>query len=215
MIKDYYKILQVPPSANGKEIKAAYRKLAIQHHPDRNPGDTFALQQFNLVKEAYETLSKPVLKEIYLRERWVAKYNNHPLQDKISTPEDILLTLIHTHKKIQSFDAFRVDKNGISETINSILNPEAVAVLNYYKEIPVNEAIIQQTLSINSILPLKEQQNITKLLKQIQASAQSEKHIQSAEDLIGQQVIISKIQPWLIVLAVIILCVLIYLTSAS
>ncbi|MFV0606722.1 MAG: J domain-containing protein, partial [Niabella sp.] len=103
MIKDYYKILQVPPSANGKEIKAAYRKLAIQYHPDRNPGDTFALQQFNLVKEAYETLSKPVLKEIYLRERWVAKYNNHPLQDKISTPEDILLTLIHTHKKIQSF----------------------------------------------------------------------------------------------------------------
>lgn len=55
--KDYYKILGVAKDADEKEIKKAYRKLAQQHHPDKNPGDKAAENRFKEIAEAYEVLS--------------------------------------------------------------------------------------------------------------------------------------------------------------
>lgn len=57
--KDYYKILGVPKDADDKDIKKAYRKLAVIHHPDKNPGDEAAEARFKDIGEAYETLSDP------------------------------------------------------------------------------------------------------------------------------------------------------------
>lgn len=57
--KDYYKILGVEKDANDNEIKKAYRKLAIVHHPDKNPDDESAAGRFKDIGEAYETLSDP------------------------------------------------------------------------------------------------------------------------------------------------------------
>jgi DnaJ family protein C protein 7 len=57
--KDYYKILGVDKDAGETEIKKAYRKLAIVHHPDKNPGDEAAAERFKDIGEAYETLSDP------------------------------------------------------------------------------------------------------------------------------------------------------------
>jgi curved DNA-binding protein len=55
--KDYYKILGVPRNADSKEIKRAYRKLALQYHPDRNPGNKAAEEKFKEMNEAYQVLS--------------------------------------------------------------------------------------------------------------------------------------------------------------
>ncbi len=57
--KDYYKILGVARSASANEIKGAYRKLAMQYHPDRNPGVKQAEERFKEVNEAYQVLSDP------------------------------------------------------------------------------------------------------------------------------------------------------------
>jgi DnaJ family protein C protein 7 len=57
--KDYYKILGVEKDAGETEIKKAYRKLAIVHHPDKNPGDEAAAERFKDIGEAYECLSDP------------------------------------------------------------------------------------------------------------------------------------------------------------
>jgi molecular chaperone DnaJ len=54
--RDYYEILGVPRNAAAAELKAAYRKLAMQTHPDRNPGDKAAEQRFKEISEAYEVL---------------------------------------------------------------------------------------------------------------------------------------------------------------
>lgn len=55
--KDYYKILGLEKDAGDTEIKKAYRRLAIQTHPDKNPDDPHAEARFKDVGEAYETLS--------------------------------------------------------------------------------------------------------------------------------------------------------------
>lgn len=54
---DYYDILGVPRSADEKEIRQAYRRLARQHHPDVNPGDEDAAERFKSINAAYEVLS--------------------------------------------------------------------------------------------------------------------------------------------------------------
>lgn len=55
--RDFYDVLGVGKSANDQEIKSAYRKLALQHHPDRNPGDKAAEEQFKQAAEAYAVLA--------------------------------------------------------------------------------------------------------------------------------------------------------------
>ncbi|KAF2032356.1 TPR-like protein [Setomelanomma holmii] len=55
--KDYYKILGLEKDCTEQEIKKAYRKLAIIHHPDKNPGDEEAAERFKEIQEAHETLS--------------------------------------------------------------------------------------------------------------------------------------------------------------
>src|SRR3972149_1129767 len=54
--RDYYDILGVARSANDGEIKGAFRKLAMQHHPDRNPGDNECEHRFKEINEAYDVL---------------------------------------------------------------------------------------------------------------------------------------------------------------
>lgn len=54
--KDYYQILGIPKSAEEREIKKAYKKLAMKYHPDRNQGDKTAEGKFKEIKEAYEIL---------------------------------------------------------------------------------------------------------------------------------------------------------------
>jgi molecular chaperone DnaJ len=55
--RDYYEILSVARNASDQEIKSAYRKLALQHHPDRNPGNKEAEDKFKEAAEAYSVLS--------------------------------------------------------------------------------------------------------------------------------------------------------------
>jgi curved DNA-binding protein len=57
--KDYYKILGVERNASEAEIKSTFRKLALQYHPDRNPGNSEAEEKFKEINEAYEVLSDP------------------------------------------------------------------------------------------------------------------------------------------------------------
>jgi molecular chaperone DnaJ len=66
--RDYYETLGVPKNASDEEIKKAYRKLAMKHHPDRNQGDTPPRpprRSSRSAKEAYEMLSDPQKRAAY------------------------------------------------------------------------------------------------------------------------------------------------------
>ena len=63
--RDYYEVLGVDKNASADEIKKAYRKKAIQYHPDKNPGDKEAEEKFKEAAEAYEVLSDPQKRQRY------------------------------------------------------------------------------------------------------------------------------------------------------
>lgn len=63
--RDYYSILGVKRDADATEVKKAYRKLAIQYHPDRNPDNPEAEEKFKELAEAYDVLSDPAKRQVY------------------------------------------------------------------------------------------------------------------------------------------------------
>lgn len=63
--RDYYEVLGVAKTATPEELKKAYRKLAIQYHPDKNPGDKTAEEKFKEAAEAYDVLSDPQKRQRY------------------------------------------------------------------------------------------------------------------------------------------------------
>src|SRR5258708_3286187 len=75
MPSSLYESLGVPKTASADEIKKAYRKLARQHHPDKNPGDAAAEARFKEVQSAYDVLSDPEKRKQYDR---VGSTNGRP-----------------------------------------------------------------------------------------------------------------------------------------
>jgi len=57
--RDYYEVLRVARTCTAQELKSSFRKLALQYHPDKNPGDKKAEESFKELSEAYEVLSDP------------------------------------------------------------------------------------------------------------------------------------------------------------
>src|SRR6266581_7235680 len=65
--RDYYEVLGVAREAGDEDIKRSYRKLAMQHHPDRNVGDAESEEKFKEAAEAYEVLRDPEKRQRYDR----------------------------------------------------------------------------------------------------------------------------------------------------
>ncbi len=84
MDKDYYKILDVPAEAAAEEIRKAYRRLAFQCHPDRNPGNPQATDRFKEISEAYAVLIDPAKRREYdLSRQKGSAYTFHYNQEDI------------------------------------------------------------------------------------------------------------------------------------
>lgn len=64
---EYYEVLEITRSADAAEIKKAYRRLALQYHPDRNQGDKEAEEKFKAINEAYQVLSDEQKRATYDR----------------------------------------------------------------------------------------------------------------------------------------------------
>ena len=120
LVKDHYKTLKVPAQASVEEIKKAYRLLALQYHPDKNNNDPYAVAYFSEIKEAYETLTNPVKKDIYLQERWYNRATGNKRTQEFITPVTVLKEVLAFEKYTSSMDVFRIDKELLFSYMNEL-----------------------------------------------------------------------------------------------
>ena len=140
--KDHYKTLKVPAQASLEEIKKAYRLLAQQHHPDKNNNDPYSIAYFSEIKEAYETLTNPVKKDIYLQERWYNRATGKKHTREVITPVSVLKEVLEFEKYTSSMDIFRVDKELLFRYINELLSEETLRQLQQFNEPEINQQIV-------------------------------------------------------------------------
>ncbi len=170
IIKDYYKILGVEPSATIPEIKMAYRKLAHQYHPDKSNNDPYAIAQFSEIKEAYEVLTDTAKKEYYLQQRWYAQSIGKSKKVSVITPVTILQQAISLERHTATIDVFRMDKNGLRDYILDMLNTETIQKLHSFDEPSTIRHIIDTVL--RSLKPLTKEHTATilELLRKLSAN---------------------------------------------
>lgn len=211
MAIDYYQILQVAPSADPADIKSAYRRLAQQYHPDKNPDNPSALAHFELIKEAYEVLSHPGKKALYLQERWLYKANGQLFEPPVRTPEDLLKLVLSGSEKIQRMDIYRMNKEGIRDELDLLLTEERIEILNNCNETGINDAIVKELLQLTPAIPVTAQGSYLKKLQTVKSS-HSGLLRQKEEELAGK-VFWETWRPAFIILLVVMLCILIWGTS--
>ncbi len=140
--KDHYKTLKLPAQASIEEIKKAYRLLPQQYHPDKNNNDPYAVAYFYEIKEAYETLTNPVKKDIYLQERWYNRATGNKRTREFITPVTILKEVLEFEKYTSSMDVFRIDRELLFSYINELLSEETLRQLQQFNEPEINQQIV-------------------------------------------------------------------------
>jgi molecular chaperone DnaJ len=209
-LKDYYRILELEPSATLSEIKTAYRKLAMQYHPDKKLNDPGAAAQFTEIKEAYEVLSNPIKKEYYLQQRW---YNLSSGKKKFSqpvTPVSVLQQMLELDRYVSTLDIHRLDKQGLFEYLSGILPDEAIEKLNSFNDPTINKEIAGIFINCSHPLP---PHLLNPLANRIMKIVLDRETIQNINQYMENQRLAyrwEKYRPILILLIVLLLSLLIY-----
>jgi curved DNA-binding protein CbpA len=156
-LKDYYKILNLEPSATHQEIKKAFRKLAQHFHPDKNSNNQYAHIHFAEIKEAYETLINPSLKNEYLQQRWYQQsLGKKNLRHQPVTPPVLLKQFLVLDKQVATLDSFRMDKNALFRKLEDLLGDENRNLLKQFNEQHINHEIIRTVLRMAGHLRLHQ-----------------------------------------------------------
>lgn len=104
-MSDFYTVLRVSKTATAEEIKKSYRKLAVEYHPDRNPGDTEKAEFFRKINEAYEVLGSEEKRKKY--------------DEESSNPKGKKQTKTSTGTKTQGFNPGSFDINDFEKRFES------------------------------------------------------------------------------------------------
>jgi curved DNA-binding protein CbpA len=134
-LKNYYTILGVPQSADGEEIRVAFRKLAKKYHPDKAPDNPFAVAHFKEIQEAYEVLSHPGRRAAYDEERWLRGLSSRTTAAVRITPEWVLKEASRLQRHMETVDTYRMNHAALRDYIAALLSPEHLSVLQTAPEL--------------------------------------------------------------------------------
>jgi molecular chaperone DnaJ len=213
-LKDYYKLLELEPSATLPEIKKAYRRLALLHHPDKTGNDPYSAAQFSDIKEAYEVLTNPAKKEKYLQQRWYDQSTGKRKTQEVITPVSVLKQALELERYASKLDVFRMDKEGLKEYILDLLSPATIEQLKQFNEPAITRQIIDAV--IKSANSLQEQQVIpvAERLRQFAGSDSAvNEHINIFADKHRHREQREKYNFLIILIATILLCLLIWIAG--
>ncbi len=212
-LTDYYSILGVAPSASREDIKKAYRKLALQFHPDKHINDKQATVRFSAIKEAYETLSDPAKKNTYLQQRWYAQSLGIKKGTGIVTPEAILEQLLLLDKYVSRMDSYRMPKERIFSLLESSLSESNIEKINAYEEITITNEVAHLAYKISKLLEHPQRQAVLLKIHALTIDQDILLQIMTEEKKLQQAARWERKKTGLILLAVAAICLIIYFAS--
>lgn len=182
------------------------------YHPDKNSDDPYALARFTEIKEAYEVLTNPQKKELYLQDRWLYKASGKKVGEELITAPAVLVKCLEFNKQIAAMDIHRMNYKGVAERIANLLNDDTISILHKQQETDVIASIVASTLKSIQPFPYAAAKPVARQLLKLSAHhlPDWEKHIQQQLQQQQQQEKWKWLNPLLIVLLTIALCSLIY-----
>ena len=212
-VKDYYSILKVEPKASPAEIKKAYRRLALQLHPDRNTVSS-SDQRFHEITEAYEILSNEQRREAYNYERWLVRQTGQRFAAVVDTPDELLIRVKELRTYVEALDPFRTNFNGIVLLALNLINDGAVNMLSEWSQPEKLRVLLENMILIAAKMPAKPAGSLLDRLSEIAGNNQELLHIIQQQRLDRRyNDRWEKLRVPILLLVTIIICVLIFLLS--
>lgn len=213
-VKDYYQLLEIPRNATEKEIKAAWRKLAMRYHPDKNTGNPLAIQYFREVQEAYEVLSNPVRRNEYHQLRWQQSFTGERQKPYVVTAGMILQEAEKLREQVAAMDVFRMNQDAVVAQLRQLLIADHILLVRETGTSGMSARLLD--LILKCLSPLSYP-NWKKLLPTLLAIAGTDNEllsiIQTAETGKKKQHWWSRYSFLLVLITVILLCGMIYLIA--
>ncbi len=150
VLKDYYRTLGIPATAPLQEVKTAFRKQAIQFHPDKNPDNNLAVAQFREAQEAYSILGDERRRKQYDEARFFAGMASQK-EPQLQTADWLFLQSEKLNKHMQNVDTDRMNHHALSAFVHSLLSDAHLAVL-----LQENDENLHKTFLENILLSLKK-----------------------------------------------------------
>lgn len=165
--KNYYHILGVAPGASSAEIKAAYRRLALQYHPDKNAENTAAEQMFKEINEAYAVLSDKSKRAVYHR-KYSAVFSDTKKADIVAATAQVIYDrLCIIYRNFEHADPYRMDRNALQWQLEQLFSSYHLSVLREENNVSINHNIIDKTLILLGLLKMDQQKKILEELDSI------------------------------------------------
>ncbi len=186
------------------------------YHPDKNNDDPYAFARFTEIKEAYETLTNPQKKELYLQERWLYKASGKKIGEELITAPAILIKCLELNKQVATMDIHRMNYKAVAERMTKLLNDDTISILLDQKETDVHASIIASMLKSIQPFPYPAAKPVAnQLLKLAIHLPEWTKHILQSMHKKQQQEKWRWLNPLLIVLLTIAICFLIWFGAKS
>lgn len=209
-LKDYYSILELPPSASRDDIKKAYRRLALLYHPDKSEDDPYAASRFAAIKEAYEVLTNPGRKYEYLQQRWYMQSQGIKSYTGIITPDIILKKALELDRHTSRMDMHRINQTLIHEQLDNLLSAENLEQLRQFDEPALFAQLAAACRRISLLLNAERRMDILLRLKKLPAGSRAWQKMMLDEKKLLRQEKWEQKKIWLILLVVSAICLVIY-----
>ena len=214
-LKDYYKILNVSPTAGGHEIRKAFRVLALKYHPDKTQGDKYKEGLFREVQEAYEILSDHKKREEYNYQRWHTRSLGKSYSEQAISPQEILRETKKLSDYILTVNSLHIDYDILSSRIRSLLASENIEVLLQFNELSVNRQIIGLLLKTAEPLPFRYVEPICILMAKVAGTDNElQQQIKSYSRQKMSREYWEKRKVWLVIIVTVLICWLMYIYAS-